>query len=201
MRPTQPTDTSAKRDPVYGTGATLTEKNLARGTALIGTAAIVGVVLLVDPDAWQWWQYVVAAILAFDLVGGVVANGLNSAKREHFGTDAHEGRWLSCLVRRPVAFAALHVQPILAGLLFPGGPWWWGVAWYLTVLLGVVAVRRSPLYLRRPVALAVCAAAAIAAPVVPAPVGLAWLPVILTLKLVLAHAVDEEAYRRTAVGP
>ena len=97
------------------------------------------------------------------------------------------------LVRRPVAFSALHVQPILVGLLFPGASWWWGAAWYAAVLLAVVVVRRVPAQLARPAALAFAAAAALAAPLIEHPVGFAWLPVILALKLVVAHAVPSDA--------
>jgi hypothetical protein len=43
------------------------------------------------------------------------------------------------------------------------------------------------------------------APSIPAPDGLAWFPVVLLLKLVVAHAVREEPYRpavrATDVGP
>lgn len=185
----------ARPDPIYGTGATLTEKNLARLTGLVGAALVCGAVALTNPDAWAIWQYALAAVLAFDLVGGVVANALGSAKREHARADAPGDGMLLRLVRRPIAFTALHVQPILVGLLFPGTVWWWGVAWYAAVLLAVVLVRRVPASLARPVALAFAAGVALVGPVIGAPVGFAWLPVVLALKLVVAHAVpsDDEA--------
>ncbi len=188
-------------DPVYGTGATLAEKNLARLTGLAGAVAVPAFVALTQPEAWAWWQYAVAAILAFDLVGGVVANGLGAAKREHARPDAPGDGILLRLVRRPVAFTALHVQPIAVALLFPGASWWWGVAWYTVVLVAVVVVRRVPVTLARPVALAAAAAVTLAAPLVAAPVGFAWLPVVMALKLVVAHAVpsDTEASDPRAV--
>ena len=68
-------------DPIYGTGASLAEKNLARLAGLAGAVLVGGFVAVTDPQAWALWQYAVAAVLAFDLVGGVVANGLASAKR------------------------------------------------------------------------------------------------------------------------
>ncbi len=184
-----------KPDPVYGAGATPTEKNLARAAGAAGAVLTVGYVAVTAPEAWMVWQYVLAAVLAFDLIGGVVANGLNSAKRDHFAADAAAASWLGRLVRRPILFAIVHVQPIVIGLLFPGAAWWWGPAWYVTVLLTVVVVRRSPLYLQRPVALLFCTIIAVLAPVVPAPFGLWWVPVIMVLKLPLAHAVHEEPYR------
>ena len=44
-------------------------------------------------------------------------------------------------------------------------------------------------------ALASALIAAACLPFVPAPEGLAWLPLALVLKLVMAHAVREEPYR------
>ena len=41
-------------------------------------------------------------------------------------------------------------------------------------------------------ALAVAAGVAVASPLVVAPVGFAWLPVIMVLKLVVAHAVPRD---------
>ncbi|MFC0681357.1 hypothetical protein ACFFGH_26295 [Lysobacter korlensis] len=182
-------------DPVYGAGATGPEKNLARVAGVTGAVLTVGSVGVAAPDAWTWWQYAVAAVLAFDLIGGVVANGLNSAKRDHFAAPGPAAGWLGRLVRRPVLFAAVHIQPILIGLLFPGAAWWWGAAWYLIALLTVALVRVTPLYLQRPVALFCCTVVAVLAPLSAAPFGLWWVPVIMVLKLTLAHAVQEEPYR------
>ena len=186
-----------KPDWLLGAGATRVEKVLVFGIAIAGTAVVLLSVALTDASAWQWWQYLVAAILALDLLGGVVANGLGSAKRAHHASIPKPKEFGGRLVRRPILFAVLHVQPIVAGLLFPGAGWWWGVAWYLVTLAGVVAVRNVPLYLQRPIALFWVTGVAIAAPLVASPVGLGWLPVIMALKLVLAHAVREEPYRPT----
>lgn len=183
---------SGKRDPIYGTGSTRAERNLARGAALLGTAAVLGAVAVTAPDTWAFWQYALAALVAFDLIGGVVANALGSAQREHERPDRLGDGALLRLVRRPVLFSAVHVQPILVGLLFPGASGWWGVAWYIVVLGAVVVVRRVPRHLARPVALAVAAGVAVATPLTVAPVGFAWLPVIMVLKLVVAHAVPRD---------
>lgn len=187
---------AAKPDPVYGTGVRREERLLALAVA---AAATVGVLVAAAADAqvrWAIWQYLVAGIVAFDLAGGVVANGLNSAKRDHFARESTLGATLfGRLVRRPILFAAVHVQPILVGLLFSGGTWWWGLVWYLIVLTSVIVVRRVPLYLQRPAALSFCVLAALLTPVVAAPNGFWWLPTIMVLKLTLAHAVQEEPYR------
>ena len=185
----------AKGDAVYGAGATAAEKWLTNAVGLVGAVLIV-VVAWSGGAAWAWWQYVVAAVIAFDVVGGVVANGLNAAKRDHFGPpSATEKSALGRLVRHPVVFTALHVHPIIVGVLYPPHLWWWGAVWYLAILGGTVAVRCVPLYLERPAALGFCALAAMVAVYTPAPEFWGWLPVMLALKLVLAHAVQEEPYR------
>jgi hypothetical protein len=188
-------------DPVYGTGARQEERLLAQ---LAGAGAAVFVVLSawLDPSVrWSGWQYAVAGVLAFDLCGGVVANGLNSAKRYHFAPDpAPEASWLGRLVRRPVLFVSVHVQPLAVAVLFPGASWWWGAAWYVVTVSTVVLVSRVPLYLARPVALGVCVVTALVSPVVTSPAGFAWLPMVAVLKLTLAYAVREEPYRPQEVG-
>lgn len=183
---------------LFGAGALPTERGLALGTAVVGT----GVVLVhayVSSPGWAAWQYVVAAIIALDLLGGVVANGLNSAKRDHFAPTVEPGTSIGGrLVRRPVAFAAVHVQPVVVGVVFPGAGPWWGAGWYLAILGAVVVVHRAPLYLQRPVALALCVGVVLASFLTEAPAGFAWLPAIMVLKLPLAHAVQEEPYRPVA---
>lgn len=189
-----------KPDPIFGTGATRAEKGLANIAGLIGAAGITAFALGTSAS-WNWAQYVLAAIISFDVVGGVVANGLNSAKRDHFGSHGETPESFGMkLVRRPILFTALHLHPILIALVFAPTLWWWGAFWYLLTLAGTIAVRRSALYLQRPVALAFCALAGVAASFTPAPDLWAWLPVLLAMKLVLAHSVQEEPYRPEGVG-
>lgn len=193
--PVNAAPSEAKPNPLFGSGATRAEKCLATLVGLLGAAGIAGLAIAYGVQ-WNWVQYILAMAIAFDVTGGVVANGLNSAKRDHFGpgTERPETRGMK-LVRRPVLFTALHVHPIVIALAFSATLWWWGVLWYLFTLAGTATVRRTPLYLQRPVALAFCAFATMAAFFIPAPELWAWFPVMLTMKLVLAHAVQEEPYR------
>lgn len=188
----------AKADAIFGAGATRAEKALANGVGLVGAAVLVVAAWATDA-AWNIWLVLVAAVLAFDVVGGVVANGLNAAKRDHFGPpSATAGTVGGRLVRHPIVFTALHVHPVIVGLLYPPHLWWWGIPWYLAILAATVLVRVAPLYLQRPVALGCCALVALGSSLTPAPDLWAWLPVMLALKLVLAHAVQEEPYRPAA---
>lgn len=181
-------------DALFGDGATRIEKLLPTLVGLAGVALLWWYVASTPGLDWTWWRDLVAAILVFDLVGGVVANGLNSAKRFQHAEQIAVPRPAAAFVRNHVLFAAVHVQPILAALLFPGASIWWGVLWYAIALGAVVLVLRLPLYLRRPVALAFVALAPMAATVLVGPPGFAWLPAVLMAKLVLG-AVREEPYR------
>jgi hypothetical protein len=187
---------AGRPDVVFGTGARPAERSLASSVALAATAVMLSAAALDRSTGWAAWQYVMAALVVFDLAGGVVANGLNSAKRDHFAVDSQlEGSWSGRLVRRPWLFAALHLHPVAVGASFAGGAWWWGLCWYATTLATVVLVSRVPLYLARPVALAACVLTVLVSPLTPAPDGFAWLPTVMVLKLTLAHAVPEEPYR------
>jgi hypothetical protein len=191
---------SAPPDPVYGTGALREERMLAQAVAVLATGFVLVHAYIDAGIDWSLWQYALAAVLAFDLCGGVVANGLNSAKRDHFAEEsALESTKLGRLVRRPVLFTAIHVQPVVVGLAFPGASWWWGLCWYAVSLITVVLVSRAPLYMARPLALSVCVLVALVAPLLTHPGGFAWLPVVMVLKLTLAHAVREEPYRPSGV--
>lgn len=189
---------AGKGDALLGAGATPAEKILTWTVGGIGAIVVVVAAWVAQMD-WNPLLYILAAAIALDVIGGVVANGLNAAKRDHFGPpSATAGTWGGRLVRRPVLFASLHVHPVIVGVLYPPHLWWWGIVWYAAILLSVVAVRASPLYLERPVALACCALAVLAATLSPAPQLWAWLPVMLMLKLALAHSVQEEPYRPRA---
>ncbi|WP_127818622.1 hypothetical protein [Microbacterium sp. CPCC 204701] len=189
---------AGKGDPIFGAGATTAEKTIANVVGLFGAAIVVAAGLLSGAD-WNLILYVVAAVIAFDVVGGIPANGLNSAKRDHHGppsatADTAFGR----VVRLPVVFTALHIHPIIVGTFYTPHLWWWGPIWYLVIVSATATVRAVPLHLERPTALGFCAIVTMAAVYLPAPDLWAWLPIMLALKLVLAHAVQEEPYRPVA---
>lgn len=180
------TSASARPDWLFGPGATGSEKALAYATAALGCVAFA----LGGRDlAWAWWQWLVGLALVWDLVGGVVANGLASAGRFYHSPLPGPAGPAARFLHHPVGFTAAHLQPLVAGLVFPGGSWWWGVLWYGWALVGAALVYPAPERTRRPAALAVVGLGVMVAPAVPAPPGLAWLPAVLLLKLVLAHGV------------
>lgn len=191
-------------DAIFGDGATRAERSLPTITGLAGIGLLAGYAAATGNLDWSWWRYLLAAILIFDLVGGVVTNALNSAKRFQHAERIAVPRRSASLVRNHVLFTAVHVQPILIAVLFPGPGLWWGMAWYAVTLTTVVTVLKVPLYLRRPAAMLAVALVPMVASVTPHPDGFAWLPTILIVKLVLG-AVREEPYRprwaRNSVSP
>ena len=177
-----------------GAGATRAELSLVYVSGVAGAGLVWWFVQRDEP--WAAWQVVIALIITADLFGGAVANALSSTKRQYqapLPTDAKP--WVR-LVRNPVWFTALHIYPLIAVALYPGGSWWWGIGWYATTLAAVILVARIvPGYLQRPTAMAVFVLALPVALELPGPPGWSWLPPILLAKLLLAHAVHEEAYR------
>ncbi|MGI5171602.1 hypothetical protein ACQEU3_45385 [Spirillospora sp. CA-253888] len=183
---------SAKPSWFFGTGTTPAERALPFAAAGIGLAVLAWTT---RDLSWPWWRHLVAVVLVVDLAGGVVANGLNAAKRFYHGPLPLPPTRLNRLLHDEIGFAAVHLQPVVIGLLF-GGPWWWGPLWYAWALTGVVLVARVSVYLARPVGLLVVLAGVLVSPSLATPEGFAWLPAVLLLKLVLAHAVPEEPYGR-----
>ena len=182
-------------DWLYGLGATARERTLVKATWM-GALAVLAFAWVLDHgqvrSELSWWQLLVAGLLVIDVAGGVAANATDAAKRLYHGPlPADVGR-LGRLVHGHVTFAALHVHPIAVGLLFPGAGWWWGPVWYLTVLAGVVLVRKVPADIERPTAVAIATVAIVISTLIPAPLGFAWFPAVLVLKLVVAHAVAEQ---------
>lgn len=181
-------------DWLFGTGAVATERALVWATTAVAVGLLV-CVAHVDDVAWSVWQWLLCVALTVDVVGGVPANALGSAKRFYHSPAPPGSPRLQRVLRSHVGFAALHLHPFVLAALLPDGTVTWSVTWYLVSLLGTCAVVAAPLYLRRPLAAAVVALAMIAASLVAPPPGLAWFGPLLVIKLVAMHAVPEEPYR------
>jgi hypothetical protein len=177
-----------------GAGATRSELTLVYATGLVG--AVLTWWIFQRGEAWNVWQIVLALVITADLFGGAVANALNSTKRQYWAPiPPGAPRWVR-LVRDPGLFTALHIYPLVIVALYPGGSWAWGIGWYVGTLAAVLLVARVvPGYLQRPSAMAIFVLALPLALAFPGPPGWSWLPPILLAKLLLAHAVHEEAYR------
>lgn len=182
-------------DALLGTGATRAEKVLPWLAGLAGVL-LYAYLYASGPLDWALWQFIIAAAIACDVGAGVVANSLNSCKR-FYHTPAREDEPVYVhLVKRPLVFSALHVYPILVGLLFGGLDWFYSLFWYGMLLACSLGVLRTPLYLRRPVAMFAVLLALIINLYAVTPVsGFEWLMPALFLKIVYGHLVREEPYR------
>jgi hypothetical protein len=184
---------AGKTDWFMGNGTTRAERATVWLTVLAAGLVLLTHAALTDLD-WAVWQIAVTIVLVIDVIGGVTANGLSTAKRLYHGSLPADAGWFGRIVHRGEAFTALHIHPIVVGLLF-GGPWWWGPLWYGFALGGTVIVHAVPIYLQRPVGLGIVTVGVTLSTVLEAPAGYDWFAPALLLKLVLAHAVREEPYR------
>ncbi|HNP88606.1 MAG TPA: hypothetical protein PKK78_20890 [Kouleothrix sp.] len=184
-----------KTDYSVGAGATRAEYLLGWGAAALGFL-FYSYLYLLQALPWAFWQYLLAAFLGFDVAGGLVCNSLNSCKRFYLTPAQPSDSRFSQLIKNPLIFAALHIHSLLIGLLYNTPNWRFGLGWYLALIGSTVLVLKSPLYLRRPMAM-LCILAAIlvnASLLVPVQ-GFAWMMPALFIKIVYGHVVREEPYR------
>ncbi len=184
-----------KPDYLFGTGATRQERGLVLVGALL-TGTLVVYLALTGHLGWNWWQFGLALMIALDTGGGVIANSLSSCKRTYHAPLSSSAGWQERLLKNHFAFSLMHIYTLVVALLFPGGDWLSGLAWYLGLLASSALILRLPLYLKRPAAIGLCFAAAAAALYLPGPApGFAWLGPALFLKIIYGHLVPEEPYR------
>ena len=177
-------------DRFVGPGATPAELWLQGIYVVAMTGVLTGHALWRGVD-WTPGQTVVAALLAFDMAGGIVTNATSTAKRWYHrkgqGFRAHLG------------FVALHVVHIvLVARLFRGGgvDWTYAAVMSLYLLGAAVAILKTPLYLQRAVALGLFAASIpLNAYAFPTTAGLEWFIPFLFLKLLVSHLLKEAPFR------
>jgi hypothetical protein len=185
---------SGKPDFLLGTGATIAEQGLGWVAGLVG-ASLFGYLYLTYALNWTGWQYALAGLLAFDVIGGMVANSLNSCKRfYHTAARSDEPRY-TALVKNPFAFSALHIHTLLIAVLFGAANYFYGIFWYVFLMAGTLAIINTPLYLKRPVAFLAIALALLLNLYIVLPVhGFEWLVPALMIKILYGHLVREEPY-------
>ncbi len=139
--------------------------------------------------SWTPLQSIVAALLAFDLTGGIITNATSAAKRWYH----RQGQSFS----RHLAFTMSHVLHIfVVAWLFRSLDWvfFWTASLYL--LSAAIIILRTPLYLQRPVGLLLYSLALLLNYYVLSPtVGLEWFLPFFFLKLLVSHLIREEPYR------
>lgn len=184
-----------KPDALMGSGANRSEQVLVYAASLIGILLFLFFYLRQTWE-WDWWGYLIAALIAADIFGGVVANALNSCKRFYHSPLKENEIGLTRLLKNPYFFSTLHVYPLLVALFYPPGDWLYGLAWYAALLISTVIVWQVPLYLQRPTSFFIIALAVIGNLYFIEPVhGFEWLVPLLFIKIIYGHHVQEEPYR------
>lgn len=184
-----------KPDLAVGTQATTTEKILGWTAGFMGIVSI-GFFYWQNYFDWTNWQYIIVGIIAFDIVGGAVANSLNSCKRfYHSSLQTFEPNYVK-LAKNHLFFSLIHVHTVVISLVFSSASWFYGLFWYLILQISVLTVIKTPLYLQRPVSmLIIVTALLINGYFISSPTGFEWLIPVLFLKIVYGHTVKEEPYR------
>ena len=177
-----------KIDGLIGPGATAAEKALQIWIPLAAMGIVCGIGLYLGHE-WTWVQYAVAAILAFDTVGGIATNLTSAAKRWNF----RPGNGL----KQHMLFAGLHVvQLTLLSYFFLDFDIVWIVLVYAYLMLSIAFILAWPLYLQRPVSGLVYAVSIVfCIYVFRSPEHLEWFLPLFFFKLQIGHIVREEPYR------
>ena len=137
---------------------------------------------------WTSWQLGLISLLGFDLVGGVLTNATDSAKRWFHRVGQ---TW-----QHHLAFVSIHIVHIfLVALLFRDLDWGFlGIA--SGYLMGSsILILQTPLYLQRPVALGLYVLALLGNCYLFSPtVGLEWFLPLFFLKILVSHLLPETTY-------
>lgn len=146
-------------------------------------------------QAWTALQIVLGIVLALDLVGGVLTNATNSAKRWYHrpGSGRRRARMLF------ISAHILHLV-VVAFVLLPDDTTWF--ATHLALLaFGTLVIELAALEVKRPLAAcAVLVAVVVGQAVAPLEGILVLVPVVFYMKLLMGHLVPEAPLVRRAVG-
>lgn len=142
------------------------------------------------PD-WSTTQLVVVALIGLDLIGGILTNATNAAKRWYH-------RQAPGTRRARLTFVGAHLLHLgVMGLVMLEGDWTWTLANGALLLAGTAAVEFAPLPVKRPVAMASWTAAVLANLFwLDVPAALLWFAPLFFLKLLVCHLVPEAPLKR-----
>ena len=174
-------------DTFIGPGATPWDQVLALVPAFVSAVCLVGYAIVADLG-WGVGRSLIAALLAFDLVGGMISNAAASAKRwvHRKGQTA----------KQHVGFVAIHLLQIgLVAFVFRGGDVTYMVVVYLYLLASSLVVVGVPLRIQRSVAaLFVCGAIVLSEYFFSPTPGFEWFVPVLFIKLLMSYLTVEEPY-------
>lgn len=167
-------------DRFVGPGATPAE--LLLQFLLPVVAAIITVIYASNTVAnWSLWHYIVCALLAFDVMGGIITNATSAGKRWYHRPGQNWPQHLG--------FVMLHIAHlVLVSWLFLNFNITWLVIAALYLILASIVIISTRPYLQQPVALAMYAISLVVCLyVLKMPVGLEWFLPLFYLKLLVSH--------------
>jgi len=140
---------------------------------------------------WSALHLAIVALASLDLIGGVLTNATNAAKR-WYHRPAPAAR------RTRLLFVSAHLLHLAAmGLIVLSGDWTWTLANSALLLTGALAVELTPVELKRPLSMAVFMTAALTNLFwLEVPTALAWFAPLFFLKLLVCHLVPEAPLER-----
>ena len=160
----------------------------------IGTVGLTAVLALINLNQrrelnWSTWQGIVFLLFAFDLSGGIITNATATAKRWYHRAGQHFIDHFDF-----VAVHGLHLA--LIAWLFRDGDWLYFAIYYGYLLAGTAVILRTPLYLKRPLALLLYSGTLLlnGSFILPT-AGLGWFIPFFFLKLLVAHLVPEAPFQ------
>ncbi|MER5772372.1 hypothetical protein [Streptomyces sp. NPDC001985] len=161
------------------------------GLALGATVLAAGIWSTGAHHTWSAPQLAIVALAGLDLIGGILTNATNAAKRWYH-------RQAPGTRRARLLFTGAHLAHLAAlGLLVLPGDWTWTLANGALLLAGAAAVEFTPLHLKRPLAMAVFTHAVLANLFwLQTPTALAWFAPLFFLKLHICHLVPEAPLKR-----
>ncbi|MGV9314060.1 hypothetical protein ACWDR0_18050 [Streptomyces sp. NPDC003691] len=143
-------------------------------------------------ESWSTAQFVVVALAGLDLIGGILTNATNAAKRWYH-------RQAATARRTRLVFVSAHLLHIaVLGTVVLEGDTAWMIGNAGLLLAAAVGVEFAPVHLKRPVAVGLWTAAVLINLFwLTVPLALAWFAPLFFLKLLVCHLVPEAPMRRS----
>jgi hypothetical protein len=175
-------------DRFVGPGATKGELFLQFTFALLMSISVI-LYAHFNNLGWSVIQHIVAALIAFDLAGGIVTNATASAKRWYIPMW-HKTKWCWTLIATNI-FA-----PFLVAWVFRSMDWFFGMVVYSYAVIAPILLLKVPLHLQRPTAFILFCGAMLTDIYLFKPIpGLEWFLPFYFMKVILSQAIREEPYR------
>ncbi|MFD3808850.1 hypothetical protein ACFWSF_32590 [Streptomyces sp. NPDC058611] len=179
-------------DRFMGPGKTRAESAVEAAGAIVCAGVLAaGIWSTGTARAWSTVQLVVVVLAGLDLIGGVLTNASNAAKRWYH-------REAPGVRRARLLFVSAHLLHLAAiGLVVLSGDWIWTLGNAALLLTGALAVEFTPLQLKRPLSMAVFMTAVLLNLFwLEVPAALAWFAPLFFLKLLVCHLVPEAPMER-----